>query len=140
MAPGRAKYRGLHVRRSKRGSSSVHPIQGAELTRTITGPARVYVGARRSDDAQSFHTLIARLGERAGMPFPIHPHMLRHGPAATHWRTRATTRERCKRGLGIAISGTTALAANVPRPPYSISLRTASSPLVKLAYRLDRTV
>jgi Phage integrase family len=27
---------------------------------------------------KSFHTLIARLGERAGMPFPIHPHMLRH--------------------------------------------------------------
>ena len=29
--------------------------------------------------AKSFHTLIARLGERAAMPFPIHPHMLRHG-------------------------------------------------------------
>jgi site-specific recombinase XerD len=29
--------------------------------------------------AKSFHTLIARQGERAGMPFPIHPHMLRHG-------------------------------------------------------------
>ena len=29
--------------------------------------------------AKSFHTLIARLGERAGMAFPIHPHMLRHG-------------------------------------------------------------
>jgi site-specific recombinase XerD len=27
---------------------------------------------------KSFHTLIARLGERAKMPFPIHPHMLRH--------------------------------------------------------------
>jgi len=28
--------------------------------------------------AKSFHTLISRLGERARMPFPIHPHMLRH--------------------------------------------------------------
>ena len=28
--------------------------------------------------AKSFHTLIARRGERAGMAFPIHPHMLRH--------------------------------------------------------------
>jgi integrase len=27
---------------------------------------------------KSFHALIQRLGERAGMPFPIHPHMLRH--------------------------------------------------------------
>jgi site-specific recombinase XerD len=26
-----------------------------------------------------FHTLISRLGERAGKAFPIHPHMLRHG-------------------------------------------------------------
>jgi hypothetical protein len=92
MAPGRAKYRGLHVRRSKRGSSSVHPIQGAELTRTITGPARVYVGARRSDDAQSFHTLIARLGERAGMPFPIHPHMHRNIQNTTRYTALAPQR------------------------------------------------
>ena len=28
---------------------------------------------------KSFHALIACLGERAGMPFAIHPHMLRHG-------------------------------------------------------------
>jgi len=28
---------------------------------------------------KSFGTLFARLGERAGMPFPVHPHMLRHG-------------------------------------------------------------
>jgi type 1 fimbriae regulatory protein FimE len=28
---------------------------------------------------KSLHTLILRLGERAGMLFPIHPHMLRHG-------------------------------------------------------------
>ena len=27
---------------------------------------------------KSFHALIARLGDSAGMPFPIHPHMLRH--------------------------------------------------------------
>ncbi len=27
---------------------------------------------------KSFHALIQRLGERAGMAFPIHPHMLRH--------------------------------------------------------------
>jgi type 1 fimbriae regulatory protein FimB len=28
--------------------------------------------------AKSFGTLFARLGERAGMAFPIFPHMLRH--------------------------------------------------------------
>jgi site-specific recombinase XerD len=26
-----------------------------------------------------FHALIGRIGARAKMPFPIHPHMLRHG-------------------------------------------------------------
>src|SRR5215813_6269679 len=28
--------------------------------------------------AKSFGTLFTRLGERAGMPFPVFPHMLRH--------------------------------------------------------------
>jgi site-specific recombinase XerD len=28
---------------------------------------------------KSFHGLFARIGERAGLPFPVHPHMLRHG-------------------------------------------------------------
>jgi hypothetical protein len=26
-----------------------------------------------------FHALFGRIGERAKMPFPVHPHMLRHG-------------------------------------------------------------
>jgi integrase len=28
---------------------------------------------------KAFHGLFARIGKRAGMPFPVHPHMLRHG-------------------------------------------------------------
>ena len=28
---------------------------------------------------KSFHGLFARIGERAGLSFPVHPHMLRHG-------------------------------------------------------------
>jgi site-specific recombinase XerD len=28
---------------------------------------------------KAFHALFARLGARAKMPFPVHPHMLRHG-------------------------------------------------------------
>src|SRR5262249_13564088 len=36
---------------------------------------------------KAFHALFGRIGARAKMPFPIHPHMLRHGPAAptTAW-------------------------------------------------------
>jgi type 1 fimbriae regulatory protein FimB/type 1 fimbriae regulatory protein FimE len=76
----------LHVRRSKRGTPSVHPIQGNEL-RSLRRlqreqPPSLYVFCSERGGAiapKSFHTLISRLGERAGMAFPIHPHMLRHG-------------------------------------------------------------
>ena len=36
------------------------------------------VGHPRTSSPKSFHSLFARIGERAKMPFPIHPHMLRH--------------------------------------------------------------
>ena len=76
----------LHVRRSKRGTPSVHPIQGDEL-RALRRLQReqppcpyVFTSERGGPIApKSFHTLIMRLGERASMPIPIHPHMLRHG-------------------------------------------------------------
>src|SRR6516162_8810541 len=79
--PGR-----LHVRRTKRGTPSVHPIQGDEL-RALRRLQReqppcpyVFRSERGGPIApKSFHTLIMRLGERASMPFPIHPHMLQHG-------------------------------------------------------------
>ena len=51
----------LHVSRAKNGMASVHPLTGSEL--------RAAVGFRR---------MIGRLGQAAKMPFPIHPHMLRH--------------------------------------------------------------
>ena len=75
----------LHVRRSKRGTPSVHPIQGDEiralrrLQREQPPGPHVFTSERGGPmTPKSFHTLIARLGERAGMPFPIHPQMLRH--------------------------------------------------------------
>jgi integrase len=75
----------LHVRRSKRGTPSVHPIQGDELRalrrlqrEQPPGP-HVFTSERGGPIApKSFHTLISRLGARAGIAFPIHPHMLRH--------------------------------------------------------------
>jgi integrase len=76
----------LHVRRSKRGTPSVHPIQGDEqralrrLQREQPPSPYVFTSERGGPIApKSLHTLISRLGERAGMAFPIHPHMLRHG-------------------------------------------------------------
>ena len=75
----------LHVRRTRRGTPSVHPIQGDELraVRRLQreqppGP-HVFASERGGPIApKSFHTLISRLGERARMAFPIHPHTLRH--------------------------------------------------------------
>ena len=64
----------------------MHPIQGDELRalrrlqrEQPPGP-HVFTSERGGPMApKSFHTLISRLGKRAGMPFPIHPHhLLRH--------------------------------------------------------------
>ena len=75
----------LHVRRSKRGTPSVHPMQGDEiralrrLQREQEASPHVFSSERGGPmSAKSFGTLFTRLGERAGMAFPIFPHMLRH--------------------------------------------------------------
>jgi len=61
----------LHVHRIKKGTPSVHPIRGDELRalRRLRGGPISRIG---------FHRLTQRLGEAAGMPFRVHPHMLRH--------------------------------------------------------------
>jgi hypothetical protein len=75
----------LHVRRTKRGTPSVHPMQGDEmralrrLQREQPSGPHVFATERGGPMApKSFHTLVVRLGDRAKMAFPIHPHMLRH--------------------------------------------------------------
>ena len=62
----------MHVRRAKNGTPSVHPIRGDEI--------RALRKLRREgpNEAYVFHHLIQRLGKAARMPFPLHPHMLRH--------------------------------------------------------------
>jgi type 1 fimbriae regulatory protein FimB/type 1 fimbriae regulatory protein FimE len=76
----------LHVRRVKRGTPSVHPLQGDEL--------RALRRLRRESPAHSdfvfmterggpftttgFAFLISRAGVKAELPFKAHPHMLRH--------------------------------------------------------------
>ena len=76
----------LHVRRVKNGSPSVHPMQGDEiralrrLQREQGLSSHVFMTER--DGAmtpKAFHALFGRIGARAKMQFPIHPHMLRHG-------------------------------------------------------------
>jgi integrase len=78
----------LHVRRSKKGTPSVHPMQGDEiralrrLQREQEVSPYVFTSERGGPmSAKSFGTLFERLGRRAGMPFTIFPHMLRHACA-----------------------------------------------------------
>jgi integrase len=76
----------LHVRRAKNGSPSVHPMQGDEIRalrrlQREQGPSsHVFMTERDGPmTPKAFHALFGRIGARAKMLFPTHPHMLRHG-------------------------------------------------------------
>jgi len=76
----------LHVRRAKNGSPSFHAMQGDEihalrrLQREQGASSHVFMTGRDGPmTPKAFHALFGRIGERAKMPFPVHPHMLRHG-------------------------------------------------------------
>ena len=80
---GRTPRRPVH--RVKNGIPSVHPIRGDEmralrkLRRDYPKDTHVFVSERGGPISPiGFHRLVQRLGEAAKMPFPIHPHMLRH--------------------------------------------------------------
>jgi integrase len=75
----------LHVRRVKNGKPSVHPIRGDELRMLMAlrkqFPDSGYVftterGTPFTPDA--INRLIKTIGTRAGLPMPVHFHMLRH--------------------------------------------------------------
>ena len=77
----------LHVRRVKAGTPSVHPLQGEEL-RALRQVGRdwpenggfVFVSERGGPISPAgIRKMVARTGEEAGLSFPVHPHMLRHG-------------------------------------------------------------
>jgi integrase len=75
----------MHVHRAKNGTPSVHPIRGDEiralrkLRRENPTDAHVFVTERGGPMTTiGFHHLIKRLGKAAGLPFKVHPHMLRH--------------------------------------------------------------
>jgi integrase len=96
----------LHVHRVKNGIPSVHPIRGDEmralrkLRRDYPKDAYVFVSERGGPIGSiGFHRLIQRVGEAAKMPFPIHPHMLRHACGFKLAKT-ATTRGPCSTTSG----------------------------------------
>ena len=74
----------LHLRRAKGGATSTHPLLGDELRalRILKREAKspfVFVSERGAPFSTSgWAKLIERAGVEAKMPFPVHPHMLRH--------------------------------------------------------------
>ncbi|MGA8270533.1 MAG: tyrosine-type recombinase/integrase [Candidatus Sulfotelmatobacter sp.] len=75
----------LAVVRAKNGVPSTHPLRGPELRelrelrRAWPDSPYVFVSERGGPMTTSnVRRLIARLGKEAGLPFPAHPHMLRH--------------------------------------------------------------
>lgn len=75
----------LHVQRLKQGVPSVHPLRGPEirslrrLQRESTASPYVFVSERGGPLSDSgVRKIVARAGVRAGLEFPVHPHMLRH--------------------------------------------------------------
>jgi type 1 fimbriae regulatory protein FimE len=75
----------LHVARVKNGLPSTHPIRGTEL-RALRELKRGYPSSPYLFVSElggpltpaTVRKLVARAGEKAKLPFPIHPHMLRH--------------------------------------------------------------
>ena len=73
----------LHLRRSKGGTTSTHPLLGDEL-RALRALKREAKSPLSSSASGAHHSpsglqkLIERAGIEAKMPFKVHPHMLRH--------------------------------------------------------------
>ena len=74
----------IHIRRLKGSKDSTHYLEGDELRplrslhRTAQGPF-VFTSERGGPtSAAGFRKQLARWGKKAKLPFPVHPHMLRH--------------------------------------------------------------
>lgn len=75
----------FHVNRAKNGLPSVHPLAGVEiralrkLRREQPDSRYVFLSERRGPlSVDGLQKIMARMGKRAGIPFTVHPHMLRH--------------------------------------------------------------
>jgi hypothetical protein len=82
------------VNRAKGGIESVHPLHGPELRalRPLQGnsPYVFVTEAGTPVTPAWFLRMIQRTGKAAKLPFPVHPHMLRHS-TATSLRTMGRT-------------------------------------------------
>jgi integrase len=75
----------LDVHRAKRGHNAKHPLRGPqlrllrELQRAYPDSPYVFVSERKAPlSPRAIRAIVARTGQRAGLPFVPHPHQLRH--------------------------------------------------------------
>jgi type 1 fimbriae regulatory protein FimB len=79
----------LHVKRLKDGLSTTHPVRSDELraikdwladrTRMKSDTAAFFLSERhRPLSRKTVWVMIRAYGKKAGLPLPVHPHMLRH--------------------------------------------------------------
>ncbi len=76
----------IYVKRVKKGTPSVQPLSGLEirslrhLQRDYPASPYIFQSSRLGPLAHdTIAGIVKRAGELAGLPFPIHAHMLRHG-------------------------------------------------------------
>ncbi len=76
----------IYVRRVKKGTPSTHPLYSEEirslrkLQRDYPVSPYIFQSSRHGPLAHdTIAGIVERAGELAGLPFPIHAHMLRHG-------------------------------------------------------------
>ncbi len=75
----------MHVNRLKQGNPSVHPLRGPELRalrrlqRDYPTMPYVFSSERKAPlTPDAIRKVLGRAGKEAKLPFPVHPHMLRH--------------------------------------------------------------
>jgi integrase len=79
----------IYINRLKKGKNSIHPMRKTEIRglRQLKNknPRSKYVFLSEFGvplSRYTFNRIIKRAGEKAGIDFPIHPHMLRHAIGA----------------------------------------------------------
>ena len=91
----------VHVVRKKGGTPGDHPIEGdilralREHERRYKDSPYVFYNEQTGGlfTVQMFHKLVVRAGAAAGLPFPAHPHMLRHARGTMLAKAGRTTRD-----------------------------------------------
>ena len=128
----------LHVRRVKSGKPSTHPIRGDELRalrklqREAPKSPFIFVSERGGPfTTDSFNWVIKRAGQKAGLPFQVHSHMLRHAPAIS-WQVMVTIRDQSRTTLATRTSSTPCATLSCRQRVSRVSGATRSNAVVIL--------